>query len=67
MKVKKAKEAARTREKKKNAAAQTEIDRTDPEYTPLNDGEDIALQGPGTSESKSRTKKPAEARFYIFK
>ncbi|KAJ7243667.1 hypothetical protein C8J57DRAFT_1556267 [Mycena rebaudengoi] len=35
MKVKKAKEAARTREKQKIAAAQTEIDRMDPEYTPL--------------------------------
>jgi hypothetical protein len=59
MRIKKTKEAARTREKQKSAA-QNEIDPTDPEYAPPSD-EDIVAPGPSTS--KSTTKKPEEARI----
>ncbi|KAJ6586755.1 hypothetical protein B0H10DRAFT_1961600 [Mycena sp. CBHHK59/15] len=41
MRIKKTKEAARTREKQKSAAAHAEIDPTDPEYAPPSDEEDI--------------------------
>ncbi|KAJ7899482.1 hypothetical protein B0H14DRAFT_3423794 [Mycena olivaceomarginata] len=41
MRIKKTKEAARTREKEKSAATQAEVDATDPEYVPPSDKEDI--------------------------
>jgi hypothetical protein len=58
MRIPKTKEAARTREKQKSAAAQTEID---PEYAPPSDEEDIVT--PVASTSKSRTKSPGRQEF----
>jgi hypothetical protein len=66
MRIKKAKEAARTREKEKNAAAQAEVDATDPEYAPPSDEEDI-VASPVASTSKPGAKKPEEARIQIIK
>ncbi|KAJ7501317.1 hypothetical protein B0H11DRAFT_2188939 [Mycena galericulata] len=58
MRVPKTKEAARAREKQKKLAAQTKIDRTNPEYVPSEE----EAEAPKPSTSSSRAKKPEEAR-----
>lgn len=63
MRVPKTKEAARAQEKQKHVTAQTEIDRTDPEYVPLSDEE---ADAPEPSTSSSRAKKPEEARILVL-
>lgn len=64
MRIPKTKEAARSREKEKSAAARAEFDSTDPEYAPPSDEEDTVAPGPSTTNS--RAKKPEEARMLTF-
>ncbi|KAJ7481620.1 hypothetical protein FB451DRAFT_132888 [Mycena latifolia] len=59
MRIKKTKEAARTREKEKSAATQAEVDARDPAYAPPSDEEDTIVV-PIPSTSKSGAKKPEE-------